>query len=181
MATTTLVPDVDSGQIQLFLAAARDTIADVPFGWLATRSAEGGANARAVKVWPGAPDDDAWTRRVLVRRGSRKVAEIKAAPLVTLAFQHDSGERYVALSGRALLIEDRAEMRSLWSDAAAARFAPGFADQHMMVLKLVVDRIEVHARGVTHEPFGHGRTLLQREAAGDWRFIPDGSSAFTRG
>ena len=29
-----------------------------------------------------------------------------------------------------------------------------------------------HARGVTAEPFGHGRTLIER-AAGGWRFASD--------
>jgi hypothetical protein len=35
-----------------------------------------------------------------------------------------------------------------------------------------VDRVEVHARGLTPEPFGAGRTLLERQADGSWRFIP---------
>jgi hypothetical protein len=42
----------------------------------------------------------------------------------------------------------------------------------MIVVNVEVDRIEIHARGVTAEPFGHGRTLIER-AAGGWRFVPD--------
>ena len=42
-----------------------ETIADVPHCWLATRSADGGTNARAVKSPAGAPGDDEWTRRFL--------------------------------------------------------------------------------------------------------------------
>ncbi len=169
----TLAPDVTEAQISLFLAAARETIAEVPYCWLATRSVDGGANARAVKVSPGAASDDEWTRRILVRRASRKVSEIRAAPLVTLAYQHDSGDRYVALSGRAALVEDRAEMRTLWPESADSRFPEGFADANMIVLRVVIDRIEIHARGITHEPFGYGRTLIERDAAHAWRFVPD--------
>jgi general stress protein 26 len=100
------------------------------------------------------------------------VAEMRAAPLVTLAFQHPSGERYVALGGRATIIEDVAEMRTLWRSEMDAQFPPGFADANMIVIRVDVDRIEVHVRGLTPAPFGHGRTLLERQADTSWRFIP---------
>jgi general stress protein 26 len=167
------MPEITAAQIDRFLAAARETIAAVPFCWLATRSADGGANARAVRSCANAPGDDAWTRRFLVRRGSRKVAEMRAAPRVTLAYQHDSGDAYVALGGCAVLVEDTAEMRTLWPSKMDALFPAGFADANMMVVRVEVDRIEVHVRGITREPFGHGRTLLQRNGNCGWRFVPD--------
>jgi general stress protein 26 len=173
MSTTMpAVPKVTETQIMQFLAAARETIAAVPICWLATRSLEGGTNARAVNSRGGAPGSDEWTRRFLVRRGSRKVAEMRQAPSVTLAYQHPSGDRYVALGGRAELIDDVAEMRTIWSSDLDAHFPPGFADANMIVVRLDVDRIEVHVRGLTPAPFGHGRTLLERQDAGSWRFIP---------
>src|ERR1700722_17024854 len=173
MSTMPKTPEITPGQIEQFLAAARDTIADVPHCWLATRSADGGTNARAVRSFAGAAGDDAWTRRFLVRRGARKVAEMRAAPRVALAYQHPSGDAYVALNGHANLIEDNAEMRALWPSTMDAQFPAGFADANMIVVRVDVDRIEVHVRGVTREPFGHGRTLLQRESASGWRFIAD--------
>jgi general stress protein 26 len=173
MSTTMpAVPKVTETQIMQFLAAARETIAAVPICWLATRSLEGGTNARAVNSRAGAPGSDEWTRRFLVRRGSRKVAEMREAPSVTLAYQHPSGDRYVALGGRAELIDDVAEMRTIWSDDLDAHFPPGFADANMIVVRLDVERIELHVRGLTPAPFGHGRTLLKRQGAGIWRFIP---------
>jgi general stress protein 26 len=53
---------------------------------------------------------------------------MRAAPMVTLAFQHSSGDRYVALGGRATIIEDVAEMRTMWSSDLDTNFPPGFAD-----------------------------------------------------
>jgi general stress protein 26 len=169
------VPQVSETDIGRFLAAARETIAAVPVCWLATRSLEGGTNARAVNSSAGPPGADEWTRRFLVRKSSRKVAEMRMAPQVTLAFQHPSGDRYIALGGRARIIEDVAEMRTLWPADLDRHFPPGFADANMIVIQVEVDRIEVHARGLTPEPFGHGRTLLERQpagSAGSWRFIP---------
>ena len=159
-------------QIEKWLAAARETIGSLPHAWLATRAEGGGANARSVRVHADPTNGDEWARRFLVRRGSRKVAELRADPRVTLAYQADSGDAYVALGGVARLVEDTAEMRSIWGDAADARFPPGWADANMIVVKVDVDRIELHVRGVTDEPFGHGRTLLQREDASGWRYMP---------
>ena len=136
------------------------------------RSLENGTNARAVSSSPGPAGSDEWTRRFLVRRSSRKVVEIRAAQSVTLAFQHPSGDRYIALSGRATINEDAAEMRTMWSSDLDAHFPPGFADANMIVIQVDVDRIEVHVRGLTPEPFGAGRTLLERQSTGSWRFIP---------
>jgi len=133
---------------------------------------DGGANARAVRAFPGAPDADEWTRRFLCRRDSRKVPEIQRAPRVTLAYQDGAGERYVALVGRARVIDDRTEMRSLWQGDWDAFFPPGFADANMIVVQVAVDRIEIHARGATAEPFGHGRTRIERATGGDWRLVP---------
>jgi general stress protein 26 len=144
----------------------------MPICWLATRSLEGGTNARAVNSSAGSPGSDEWTRRFLVRRNSRKVVEMRAAPFVTLAFQHPSGDRYIALGGRAAIIEDVAEMRTMWPSGLDAHFPPGFADANMIVIRVDVDRIEVHVRGLTPAPFGHGRTLLERLPEGSWRFIP---------
>jgi general stress protein 26 len=149
MSTMPPVAEVTEGQINQFLAAARETIAEVPLCWLATRSAEGGTNARAVNSSAGAPGSDEWTRRFLVRRSSRKVVEMRAAPLVTLAYQHPSGDRYVALGGRATIVDDAAEMRTMWSSEFDAHFPSGFADANMIVIRVDVDRIEVHARGLS--------------------------------
>ena len=165
-------PKVTETEVLQFLAAARETIAAVPVCWLATRSLEGGTNARAVSSSAGPRGSDEWTRRFLVRKSSRKVAEMRAASLVTLAFQHPSGDRYIALGGRATIIEDVTEMRTMWPSDLDAQFPPGFADANMIVIQVDVDRIEIHVRGLTPEPFGAGRTLLERRPAGPWRFIP---------
>ena len=50
--------------------------------------------------------------------------------------------------------------------------ASGRSDNEADVVNVEVDRIEIHARGVTAEPFGYGRTLIARAEAG-WRFVPD--------
>ncbi len=173
MLTSSPPPTTEQQQIDRLLDVARATIATVRHCWVATRAEDAGANARAVRSFAGASGGDAWTRRFLTRRGSRKVTEIRRDPCVTLAYQADSGDAYVALAGRASVVDDRAEMRDLWYGNVAAAFPDDFVDANMIVVRVDVERIEIHARGVTAEPFGHGRTLIERDAEGGWRFVPD--------
>ena len=169
MSTTTTTQDAVPDQIDRLLAAARDTIGTVRYCWVATRAVDAGANARAVLSLPGAPGGDEWTRRFLTHRGSRKVAEIRRDPRVTLAYQANTGDAYVALAGTAHLVEDRTETRSLWQANVVKAFDDA-VEANMIVVRVEVDRVEIHARGVTAEPFGHGRTLIERDAHGEWRF-----------
>jgi general stress protein 26 len=170
MLTMTTPLAAEHQQIDRLLAAARETIASVRYCWVATRAEDSGANARAVLSLAGPADSDEWTRRFLTHRGSRKVAEIRRDPRVTLAYQANTGDSYVALAGVAHLIEDKAEMRSLWQ-ANVTKVLDDTVDTGMIVVRIDVHRIEIHARGVTVEPFGHGRTLIERDAEGGWHFV----------
>ena len=161
----------ENAVVDRLLSAARQTIVEVCYCWLTTATSDGGAHARAERAFAGGPDADEWSRRFLCRRDSRKVSEIQRAPRVTLAYQDSAGDRYVALIGRASIIDDHTEMRSLWQSDWDAYFPPGFADANMVVARVDVDRIEIHARGVTAEPFGHGRAWIERTITG-WRLVP---------
>ena len=94
------------------------------------------------------------------------------APRATLAYQDSPGDRYVVPIGLATIIEDRSEMRSLWQGDWGALFPPGLAEANMVVAQAAVDRIEIHARGITAEPFGHGRTWLERTSDVMWCLVP---------
>jgi len=87
-------------RVERLLGAARETIAEVRYCWIVTAASDGGANARVVLGQPSDAGDDVWTRWFLARRGSRKVAEIRRSGRATLAYQHDSGNAYVALAAR---------------------------------------------------------------------------------
>jgi general stress protein 26 len=152
------------------LAGARAVIAEVPYCWVVTPAAEaGGANARVVKAFPNADGEAWWIRWFLTRSAARKTAEIRKAGRVTLAFQHASGEAYVTLRGPVALIEERSAVESRLQRVDD----PGSAlAGQLIAVRLEADHIEVHIRGVTAEPWGHGRTLLAREPNRTWRLLP---------
>jgi general stress protein 26 len=88
-------------------AAARETIVQVPFFWVVTPTPDGlGANARVVNAQSGGTDEDLWMGWFLTPRIGRKAGEIQARGRMPLAYQHDSGKVYVALTGPAKLIDD---------------------------------------------------------------------------
>jgi general stress protein 26 len=155
-------------RIERLLEAARKTLAEVRYCWVVTPDCEGGANARVVLAHPSDAGEDEWTRWFLTRRVARKTAEIRKAGRVTLAFQHASGEAYVALAGPAELIDETA--------AVDSRFRPvddpdGTLRAQLIAVRIPADRLEMHVRGVTAEPWGHGRTLLARNGEGVWRLL----------
>jgi general stress protein 26 len=153
--------------VDRLLKAARETMAEVPFCWVVTPAGDGSeAHARAVKDQKGGIETDPWTRWFLARRVSRKVAEIRRAGRATLAYQHVSGNAYVALSGRAELIDDRAEVESRFhpTNEQEASLVP-----QMLAVRVTADHIEIHVRGVTAEPWGQGRTFLDRTRDGSWQ------------
>jgi hypothetical protein len=48
----------------------------------------------------------------------------------------------------------------------------GVLQDKLVTVKCTADHLELHVRGVTAEPWGHGRTLLQRDRKGAWRLVP---------
>lgn len=155
-------------QVERLIAAARDMIAEVPFFWVVTSAGDGDANARVVKAQPSGTGGDFWTRWFLTPRIGRKSAEIRRTRRVTLAYQHNSGNAYVALSGQAELLDDRAEVESRFQGSAYDD-PEGIVAAGLIAVRVTADHLELHVRGVTAEPWGRGRTLLDRQPDGSWR------------
>jgi general stress protein 26 len=161
-------PSVTAERVERLLAAARETIAQVPFCWVVTTDEEGDAHARVVKAQAGDEGGEFWTRWFLTPRVGRKAVEIARTGRATLAYQHASGEAYVAVTGTAELIDDRGEVDrrfrgSVYDDPE------GKVAAMLIAVRVRVDHVELHVRGVTAEPWGRGRTLLDRDPDGKWR------------
>jgi general stress protein 26 len=162
MQTLTMDGATAKTEIDRLLAAARETIVEVPFCWVITPTPDGlSANARVVNAQPGRAGEDFWSRWFLTPRVGRKAAEIRATGRVTLAYQHDSGKAYLALAGPAELIDDREEVNGRFRGSAYDD-PEGITAASLIAVKVTADHLELHVRGVTAEPWGRGRTLLDR-------------------
>jgi general stress protein 26 len=158
-------------EVERLLAAARNTIGEVPFFWVITAAEGGDANARVVNAQPSDNDEEFWVRWFLTPRTGRKAMEIGRSRRATLAYQNDTRSAYVTLIGPAQLIDDRAEVssrfRSSQFDDPEGRVAAS-----LIAVRVIAERIELHVRGVTAEPWGRGRTTLERDSGREWRLLP---------
>jgi general stress protein 26 len=157
-------------EVEQLLAAARRTIEEVPYFWVVTAGSEG-ANARIVQGQPNRDGEDFWTRWFLTPPNGRKAAEIRRAGRASLAYQHASGEAFVTLSGPAELIDDRGEVNNRFQ-GSPYEDSKGLVAAGLIAIRVVADHLELHVRGVTAEPWGRGRTSMDRNPDGSWRAHP---------
>ena len=154
--------------IERLLELARRLIGELTFCVAATEGEDGEVNARVVQPLPLGED---WTVNVLTNRRCRKVREIERSGRMTLLYQHDADRSYVALVGRAEIVEDVALKRAIWKPAHE-RWNPGGPDDPATVFaRLFTERIELWSvvHDVMPEPQGYSAAALVRE--GDrWRF-----------
>jgi len=162
-----MLEDRRAADIERLLAAVRQTMAKVAICWAATPAANGDVSVRVVEPIGVAPDEE-WTIFFATSARSRKAKEIKRAGRLMLGYQHHPDRSYVALYGRAALTVERSVIRAHWREPWRVYFPGGPDDANLVIVRLIVDRIELCVPGVAPEPFGSGHVTVAREAAGAW-------------
>ena len=118
--------------------AAREIISHVKYCALITVDSTGTANVRTMNPFPPEEDMSVW---MATNSHTRKYDEIKKNPKVTLYYaNHAAVEGYVAITGKAVLVDDNAEKqkrkRDYWDQA--------FPDwKYLILIKVIPERIEV--------------------------------------
>ncbi len=121
------------------IAAARELMAAQTYCALITVDQTGRPQVRTMNPFP--PEDD-MTVYVATNTRSRKVEEIRNDSRVCLYYaDHSKATGYVALSGRAVLVDDMKEIqkrkRAYWDQA----FQPGL--KNLVLIKVVPERLDV--------------------------------------
>jgi general stress protein 26 len=155
--------------VDLLLVGAKRTIARARSCWLATASGSESPGLRPMGRLPREPGDDDWTSRFVTDGRSQKAADIRRAGKAVLVFQEGADEAFVALTGRATLVERESEVRRRWKKAYDPFFPTETDRANAAFLTVEAERLELWIRGVTPEPFGLRTTRLDRDAAGAWR------------
>lgn len=171
MATSSEATTTASERVHQLLAAARETMRKARYCWAVTTSENGGANARPMGRIPGRPGEDEWTVWFLTSGDSRKAAEIRRDPRITITYQLDSDSAYVTLVGNAALVADRSEIRNRWDQRWNVYVPSGANDPNAVFIRIEVDRIELWVLGVTPEPFGLRGSVLHRDSANRWSVV----------
>jgi general stress protein 26 len=97
------------------LQIARGIVDKVAMPLAITVGPEGEANARVVQT---SKLSDDWTVRFMTDRRSRKAQEIGRTGRMTLAYQCDAENSYVALVGRARIVDDVEVKKAIWNPAS---------------------------------------------------------------
>jgi general stress protein 26 len=131
------------------IVAAREIIASQQYCALITQDEQGRSQARTVNPFP--PDENmiVW---IATSTLTRKVQQIRHDSRVTLYYaDHAKATGYVAITGRAVLVDDRAEMikrkRAYWDTAF-----PGF--KNLVLIKVIPEHLDVlnYSRGAQNDP-----------------------------
>jgi general stress protein 26 len=159
---------MENAMLQELLAGAARTMSSVPYCWLLTMDDGGAVHARPMGRIPPETGEDALTVRFLTDDRSRKAAEIKRDGTVTAIFEDQANDAYVAVTGRAILQEDRSEVRHRWKRGYDVYFPSDDDRAHAAFVEVAIERLELWIRGVTPEPFGMETTVVERDGDG-WR------------
>lgn len=161
----------DAVDLNRLLEGVSKTVRSTRFCWLATASEDGLANVRPMgRLLPEAGEgNDAWKIVFFTDGRSPKAADIRRNNRVTLIFQQDADDAFVALTGKAHLVESKSEVDRRWKDAYNG-FLPNPEDRaHVVFVDVDIERMELWIRGVTPEPFGFHTTKLERDSERGWR------------
>ena len=156
-------------RVSRLLAGAQRAMAKVRWCWLGTGGEPGRPNLRPMGRLPPEPGDDPWTLRYITDGRSAKATDIRRMSQVSLIFQHDADDVFVAVAGAAALREGPSEVSRRWKPAYAQYFPTETDRANAAFLEVEARRMELWIRGVTPEPFGLKATILERDGAGAWR------------
>jgi general stress protein 26 len=120
------------------IAAARELIATQTYCALITLDETGRPSVRTMNPFPPEKDMSVW---MATNDRSRKVQEIRRDPRVTVYYSdHKTAIGYVAITGRAVLIDDMSEIkkrkRAYWDTAF-----PGL--KNLVLIKVVPEQLDV--------------------------------------
>ncbi len=128
------------------IAAARQIMTAQQYCAFITVDEKGLPQVRTVNPFPPEEDMTVW---FATGKQTRKVREIKANPNVAMYYaDHGKATGYVQLSGKAVLVDDKAEIerhrRAYWTQAFPN-------DRNLVLVKIVPARLDVidYAAGVT--------------------------------
>jgi general stress protein 26 len=159
----------NSADVSRLLAAAAEKIEKVRYCWLLTAAGERGIRPRPMGRWPRDADEDKWTLRFVTDGRSPKVADMRRNGHVSVIFQHDPDDAFVALAGKASLDEGTPEIRRAWTAHYHVLFPTEPDPSSAIFVTIEVARVDLWIRGVTPEPFGLRTTVIERDATGGWR------------
>ena len=110
---------------------------------LVTVEADGSFDARPMGCLQRVFDGTLW---FITFRHSEKLREIARDDQVLISYARPSAYHYIAVTGRARMIEDPAKLKELWSEGFRVWFPSGPDDPEIALLQVTVNRARYWTR-----------------------------------
>jgi len=156
----TMVRDEALDKIWSLIKEARSAL-------LVTVTKDGSLDSRPMGCVQHAFDGRLW---FLTFAGSPKMTEIEGNNHVLVAYSRPSEFEYVSLSGRGRILEDRRQVKELWSEAFRVWFPAGPDDPELRLISVDVDEARYWTQAasvVTYATAYIKARLLGRRATAD--------------
>ncbi len=114
----------------------RTLIEDIGVAMLTTRAADGTLHSRPMVALDAQRDGTLW---FLTRRDSGKAVQIATNRWVNLAYAAPERDRYVSVSGTAVIVRDDRRVESLWTPACAEWLPGGPRDPNLVLVRVTVN------------------------------------------
>jgi general stress protein 26 len=132
------------------LKVAREVMEKARYCALVTNAEGGYPQARAIDAFPPEADLTVW---IATNPVTRKVAEIRRDPRVTLYYYETSGPGYVTLQGKATIVSDPAEKAKRWKEDWKDFYVDGNRGDDYVLIRVTPVRLEVvsHPHGILND------------------------------
>ncbi|MEI6669650.1 MAG: pyridoxamine 5'-phosphate oxidase family protein [Acidobacteriota bacterium] len=129
----------DQNQGQFDVQRFKDLIHDIPFAMFTTVTADGSLRSRPMVAISGAFDGALW---FLSRAVTPVTQEIAASGLVNVTYVSAPEDRFVSVSGAAVVVRDAARAQQMWSPSFAVQFPGGAEDADLSLIKITLTKVE---------------------------------------
>ena len=119
----------------------RTLIKDIKFGMLTHRHTDGELHSAPLTTQNKA-EDEGTSLYFFISRKSEIATCIAKDPSVNVAYAHPGDDRYVSVSGQAMIVEDQTKKDYLFTSFAKAWFPDGPTDPDMALLQINIGHAE---------------------------------------
>ena len=113
-----------------------DKIKDIRIAMMTTAEADGSLHSRPMYTHEPEADGTLW---FFTEQDSKKIDEVKKDRHVNLGYANPDDNLYVAITGTANVITDRAKIKELWGESLRGWFPKGSDDPNIALLKVTIE------------------------------------------
>lgn len=117
----------------------QELIKDIRIAQFTTVEEDGSLRSRPMASQEMDSDGHLW---FFTRDDSEKVREFRADQHVNVSYSEKDDNRFVSVSGRAILVQDPAKIKALWSPVLKAWFPGGQDDPRIALIRVDIDHAE---------------------------------------